>query len=229
MSRSLISEDCSAAPDADANGLMVAAEWLSGLFIAPLSPQQVAEAGAAPSKNALRRIGEQLGAPATAEKLCSVLEKKEPESLTVQLQRRYTALFEGIFRHRTVLPYESAWCGESPTLGGEPVAEMNAVLRKLDVHVSGDCCEPADHLAIELAALTAALGAGQTSVAADLVKRLDSWAPAFARALERQDPEGFYAAAGELLLALIRTAQAALLVAESATASVDEQREGEFA
>ncbi|HSH47715.1 MAG TPA: molecular chaperone TorD family protein [Halomonas sp.] len=227
MSRDLRSENCGPAPDD--SGLMVAAEWLSGLFIAPLSPQQVAEAGAAPSKNALRRIGAQLGAPTTAEKLCGVLEGKEPESLTVQLQRRYTALFEGIFRHRAVLPYESVWRDESATLDGDSVTEMNAVLRELDVHISSDCCEPANHLAIELAALAAALGAGQTSVAVDLVKRLDGWAPAFASALKRQDPEGFYAAAGELLLALIRTAQTALRVTESATATVNKQSEGDFA
>lgn len=213
----------------DYDGLMVAAEWLSGLFIAPLSSQQVVEAGAAPSRDALHWIGMQLGAPATAEKLCSALEKKDLESLTVQLQRRYTALFEGIFRHRAMLPYESAWRVDSNALDGDSVAEMNAVLRELDVHISSDCCEPADHLAIELAAFSAALSAGQTSVAVDLTRRLGGWAPEFAAALELQDPEGFYAAAGELLLAFIRTAQAALLVTEPAMTSDNEQSEGELA
>src|SRR5699024_7679847 len=109
-----------------------------------------------------------LQAPAAAEALCDKLTQDTPENLAVHLQRRYTALFEGIFRHRAVLPYESAWQENGvPTLGGKPVAEMEAVLRDLDVHVSADCCEPADHLAIELAALTAALSGGYTSVATE--------------------------------------------------------------
>ena len=213
----------------DTYGLLVAAEWLSGLFIAPLSQQQVMDINAVPGKNALQWIGAQLGAPAVAQQLCHILEQETPENLTVQLQRRYTALFEGIFRNRAVMPYESAWCGNGPTLGEQSVAEMNAILRDLNVHVSSDCCEPADHLAIELAALVAALGSDRYSIAADLVRRLQSWSPAFVEALERQDLEGFYAGAGELLLALLRTAQPVLLMKDHAATSVNEQCEGELA
>jgi TorA-specific chaperone len=213
----------------DTYRLLVAAEWLSGLFIAPLSQQQVMDINAVPGKNALHWIGAQLGAPAVAQQLCHILEQETPENLTVQLQRRYTALFEGIFRNRAVMPYESAWCGNGPTLGEQSVAEMNAILRDLNVHVSSDCCEPADHLAIELAALVAALGSDRYSIAADLVRRLQSWSPAFVEALERQDLEGFYAGAGELLLALLRTAQPVLLMTGHAATSANEQCEGELA
>ncbi|MGO1500949.1 MAG: TorD/DmsD family molecular chaperone [Marinobacter sp.] len=214
----------------DANALVIAAEWLSGVFIAPLSQQQVIDANAAPAQDTLRWVGEQLGAPAVAEALCRTLDQQAPEELTVQLQRRYTALFEGIFRDRAVLPYESAWHGDDrSTLGGQPVAVMNDLLRDLDLHVSTDCVEPADHLAIELAALVAALSSGQNTVAASLLLRLQSWTPAFADALKQQDPDGFYAAAGQLLLALIRTEPAALLMTDPAAASANEQREGEFA
>lgn len=213
----------------DTYGLLVAAEWLSGLFIAPLSQQQVMDINAVPGKNALQWIGAQLGAPAVAQQLCHILEQDTPENLTVRLQRRYTALFEGIFRNRAVMPYEGAWCGQSPSLGEQSVAEMKAILRDLDLHVSSDCCEPADHLAIELAALVAALGSNRYSIAADLVRRLQRWSPAFAEALERQDLEGFYAGAGKLLLALLRTAQPVLLMTNHAATSVNEQCEGELA
>lgn len=228
MNRAAISKGRIAGPDTSA--LIVAAEWLSGIFIAPMSSQQVAQAGATPAQGALRWIGEQLDAPEEAEELRRTLDQDDTEQLAVHLQRRYTALFEGIFRHRAVLPYESAWQGEDgSTLGGESVVEMKAVLRTLELHVSTDCCEPPDHLAIELAALAAALRGDQNTIAADLVHRLQDWMPAFTEALTRQDPDGFYAGAGKLLLALIREASAALLVAKSAAALGPERREGEFA
>ena len=232
MNRDVISEGGIAGPDPSA--LIVAAEWLSGIFIAPMSSQQVAQAGATSGQNALRWMGAQLEATAEAETLCRTLDQDDSENLAVHLQRRYTALFEGIFRHRAVLPYESAWKGkDGSTLGGESVVEMKAILRALDLHVSTDCCEPPDHLAIELAALAAALREGHNTIAADLVRRLQDWGPAFTEALTRQDPDGFYAGAGELLLALINEAPAALPAAEFAAVSVPEsvleQREGEFA
>ncbi|MGC3874447.1 TorD/DmsD family molecular chaperone [Halomonas sp. GXIMD04776] len=232
MSRDAIAEGRIAGPETSA--LIVAAEWLSGIFIAPMSSQQVAQACARPGQDALRWIGAQLEASAAAEALCRTLEQDDSENLAVHLQRRYTALFEGIFRHRAVLPYESAWQEEDgSTLGGEPVVDMKAVLRALDLHVSTDCCEPPDHLAIELAALAAALRGGQNMIAADLARRLQDWVPAFTKALNRQDLDGFYAGAGKLLLALVREAPASPTANEFAAASVPEfvleQREGESA
>ncbi|MGC8119630.1 TorD/DmsD family molecular chaperone [Marinobacter sp. VGCF2001] len=213
----------------NADGLMAAAQWLSGVFIAPLSTQQVIDASAEPALDLLRGFGKQLGAEASVNRLCQLLEQDRPENLAVHLQRRYTVLFEGIFRHRAVLPYEGAWHQEGPAFGGPSVADMNAILRALDVHISADCCEPADHLAIELAALVAALGSSQNTLAAELVQRLQSWVPAFTDALKREDTNGFYAAAGELLLSLLRTAHLALLATEPESVPVHGQRQGEFA
>jgi TorA-specific chaperone len=236
MNRDAISKGRIAGPDISA--LVVAAEWLSGIVITPMSSQQVAQVSATPGQDALRWMGKQLKASAAAEVLRRILDRADSENLAVHLQRRYTALFEGIFRHRAVLPYESAWQGEDgSSLGGESVVEMKAVLRALDLHVSADCCEPPDHLAIELAALAAALRGGRDTIAADLVQRLQVWVPAFTEALNRQDSGGFYAGAGNLLLALIREAPAALTAALKVTNPaavfvpefVLEQREGEFA
>ncbi|NAW34629.1 TorD/DmsD family molecular chaperone [Halomonas alimentaria] len=228
MSRDAIVEGRIAGPDSSA--LIVATEWLSGIFMAPMTSGQVVQTSATPGQEVLSWMGEQLDVSAAAEALCRILDQDDPEKLAVHLQRRYTALFEGIFRHRAVLPYESAWQGQNgSTLGGESVVEMKAVLRALDLHVSNDCCEPPDHLAIELAALAAALRDDRDTVAADLVRRLQNWVPAFNEALSRQDPDGFYAAAGDLLLASIDKAPTALVSVQHATASVNEQREGAFA
>lgn len=209
----------------DVSALIMTAEWLSDVFIAPPSTQRVAHAATPQGQEALRWIGEQLDAPAAAQTLCRALVQEAPEGLAVHLQRRYTALFEGIFQHRAVLPYESAWQGSSAT----PVAEMQATLRALDLHVSEACCEPPDHLAIELASLVASLRDGREAIAIGLVSRLEDWGPGFSAALARQDPGGFYAAAGELLLALIRTATAVLAINDPAAVPVAERREGESA
>ena len=213
----------------DLSALIVAGEWLSGLFSAPLSQQQLIDASAAPGLDALRWIGAQLNAAAAADSLCRILVQEPAEVLTVRLQRRYTALFEGIFADRSVLPYESAWDSQqSSTLGGRAVTEMNALLRTLDMHVSADCCEPADHLAIELAALVTALRSGHTSAAQALIRRFKDWFPAFSQALQRQDPDGFYAAAGQLLLALTDTASITLMPTTQVVAPVIPQRQGDY-
>ncbi|HTN34156.1 MAG TPA: molecular chaperone TorD family protein [Marinobacter sp.] len=207
---------------------VAAAEWLSSIFSAPPSPQRVAQGAARQEQDALRWMGELLNAPAVVEALCATLTQDAPESLAVHLQRRYTMLFESIFRHRAVLPYESAWQdpGASSTLVARPASEMSAVLRLLDVRISADCPEPPDHLAIELAALATALHDGQSAVAIDLLSRLENWVPKFASALTQQDSGGFYAAAGELLLALIDEASVVLKRAETVAVSIIEERSG---
>jgi TorA-specific chaperone len=212
----------------DTGALIAGADWLGGVFIAPPTAEQVKEFTAPDGRNALVQMGEQLNAREATRALEQALTGEAPAPLTVTLQRRYTALFEGIFRHRAVLPYESAWQpGTSGTvLGGTPIPDMAATLRALDLHVSGDCHEPADHLAIELAALTMALRDGQDTIAREMTCRLQRWVPAFCAALAHQDTGGFYAAAGDLLLALIR--ETAVSLGEEKTV-VTERMEGEFA
>lgn len=226
MSRSLSQEDCHQSPDV--NALIVASHWLSGLFSAPLSQQQVIDARTAPGQDGLRWIGAQLDATATADTLCRTLAQDTVENLTVRLQRNYTTLFEGIFADRSVLPYESAWQDQQhATLGGVAVVEMNILLRNLDMHISADCCEPADHLAIELAALATALDTGHNNIAQDLLRRLRDWTPAFSQALQRQDPNGLYALAGQLLLALTHAASITLMPTMPVMASVNQHPQGE--
>lgn len=228
MSRDPSTAESDANPDVDA--LIVATDWLSGVFIAPLSQQQITSANAVTAQDALRWTGLQLNATDTTETLCRLLTQEHLENLSAHLQRRYTALFEGIFRDRAVMPYESAWHDQDrSTLGGVPVADMNAILRDLDMHIRTDCCEPSDHLAIELAALATALRSDNHLIAVSLVRRLERWTPDFAEALEQRDSDGFYAAAGQLLLALIRKAAVVLMATEQLKAPVNEYKEGEFA
>lgn len=212
----------------DVSALMTTADWLGGVFAAPPDAALI-EAYADPAgRAALAQMGEQLSAREAAQAIDQALTREAPTPLAVTLQRRYTALFEGIFPPGAVLPYESAWQSgtDGTVLGGTPVAEMETTLRDLDLQVSGECREPADHLAIELAALAMALRDGQKRIAQALIRRLQGWVPTFCAALSRQDAGGFYAAAGDLLLALIRKSAAAL---ESEEAIAAERIEGEFA
>lgn len=208
--------------------IITAAEWLSGVFSAAPSIQRVEQASAPQEQEALRWIGEKLDAPRVVETLRKILTQDAPEELSVYLQRSFTQLFEGIFRNRSVLPYESAWIDREagPNNGSCPVIEMNAVLYALDMRVSEDCPEPSDHIAVELAALSTALRDGQDSVAIELLGRLQSWVPNFAEVLAEQDVSGFYAASGELLLALISQASLELKNAKTATVIKTEENLG---
>lgn len=208
---------------ADVTAFVDTAEWLSHIFSSPLSIEQVTHGAAGPGQAALGWMGEQLQAQKTTQALCHAFVQDAPESVALHLQRNYTALFEGIFRHKSVLPYESAWRQSDVA----PAIEMDAALRALDLHVSEDVCEPSDHLAIELAALAAAVRDEQHTVAVDLVSRLDAWVPDFRAALVQKDTSGFYAAAGELLLALIREMTASLVATKAATVHLTERHEGE--
>lgn len=210
------------------SALIPAADWLGSVFAAPPDAELV-EAYVDPAgRKTLAQMGERLNARKTLRALEQALTREASAPLAVTLQRRYTALFEGVFRHRAVLPYESAWQPgtDGTVLGGTPVTDMEATLRALDLHVSGECREPADHLAIELAALAMALRDGQDTIAREMTCRLQRWVPAFCAALSCQDTDGFYAAAGDLLLALIHESAAALAMAD---APVAERTEGEFA
>ncbi len=209
---------------ADVSAFIDTATWLSSVFSAPMSVQQLTHSAAAPGQAALNWMGEQLKAQDTTNKLSHALIHGTPESVATDLQRNYTMLFEGIFRHKSVLPYESAWRQSDIP----PAVDMDATLRALDLHVSEGICEPSDHLAIELAALAAALLQEQRTTAIDLVCRLHQWVPEFSAALAKRDPNGFYAAAGELLLALIREMTKSLVGTKPVAAYLSERHEGVF-
>lgn len=200
------------------DGIVIAAQWLSQVFGVPATTEHIEQLTAQPAQDSLRWLGEQLDAQAQVQTLSTLLTRDKPDALALHLERRYTALFEGIFRHRAVLPYESAWRKSDLA-----IAEMNDILRTLALHVDKNCCEPPDHLAIELAALAQALSEQHYRIAAELVERLASWVPNFSTALHLQDKDGFYAAAADVLQALLNTAQTALAM------HMPKRHEGEFA
>ncbi|WP_049976069.1 molecular chaperone [Azospirillum sp. B506] len=182
--------------------LVFVAEWLAQQFLSPPDVQQVEAARSMPGQIALRRIGDCLGQPAAADALCQLLAAGSAADVTLAVQRRHTALFEGIFRQRSVPPYASLWDGTG-RLCGPAVDRMRAVLRDLDLHVQADCAEPPDHLAIQLAALAEAMRQRRTAAVADLTDQMLVWTGRFAAALIRADGLGYYGNLARFLLSLL--------------------------
>ncbi|CAO3424453.1 hypothetical protein [Azospirillum endophyticum] len=92
--------------------LVFVAEWLAQQFLSPPDLQQVEAARSMAGQIALRRIGHRLGQPAAADALCQLLAAGSAADVTLAIERRHTALFEGIFRQRSVPPYPA--CGMAP-------------------------------------------------------------------------------------------------------------------
>lgn len=182
--------------------LVFVAEWLAQQFLSPPDIGQIEAARTMAGQIALRRIGDCLGQPAAADALCQLLAAGSVADVTTAVQRRHTALFEGIFRQRSVPPYASLWDGTG-RLCGPAVDRMRAVLRDLDMHVQADCAEPPDHLAIQLAALAEAMRQRRTATVADLSDQMLVWAGRFAAALIRADGVGYYGNLARFLLSLL--------------------------
>ncbi|MBY6264954.1 hypothetical protein EI613_23980 [Azospirillum sp. 412522] len=182
--------------------LVFVAEWLAQQFLSPPDVQHVEAARSMPGQIALRRIGDRLGQPAAADALCQLLAAGSAADVTLAVERRHTALFEGIFRQRSVPPYASLWDGTG-RLCGPAVDCMRAVLRDLDMHVQADCVEPPDHLAIQLAALAEAMRQRRTAAVTDLTDQMRVWTGRFAAALIRADGVGYYGNLARFLLSLL--------------------------
>jgi TorA-specific chaperone len=86
----------------------------------------------------------------------------------------------------------------------QPMAEMQALLARLDLSASGLPHEPPDHVAVQLAVLAELLRRGDTAGQIELLDaHLLRWTPDFCNACTRADRHGLYAAAARLLHALL--------------------------
>jgi TorA specific chaperone len=180
------------------------AEWLAQQFLGAPDAQRLVDMRSASGQVAVQWIGECLEVPAVAASICREVADSPPEALALTLQRRHTALFEGIFRHRSVPPYASVWDGTGH-LFGPAVEHTRALLRELEVHLAADCCEPPDHIAIQLAALAAALRQAREDLLGELLEAMRGWTGRFGEALIAADGHGFHANLARLLAALLDT------------------------
>ena len=181
------------------------ADWLALQFLTPPDAARIRAARSTEGQAALRQIGVILGREDVSEALCRLLADGTVTDVTVALQRRHTALFEGIFRQRGLPPYASVWDGTG-RLYGPAVGRMQELLRGLDLHLDQTCCEPPDHIAIQLAALAEALQQGRTGLVPALRDEL-RWVVGFAASLTAADGNGYYGSVAQLLSAFVEKAQ----------------------
>lgn len=172
-------------------------DWLAAQFIRAPQREQVHAARSVVGQMLLREMGDVLGNETLMARLGRHLSEGTEEEVTEALQRRYTALFEGVFPRRCALPYASAWQG-SGRLYDAPVARMQKLLQVLDMELAQTCHEPPDHLAVQLAALAQALRQARWPTVQALLVEMDWMAP-FCRAMARLDGEGYYGVMSEVL------------------------------
>ncbi|UXN07619.1 MULTISPECIES: TorD/DmsD family molecular chaperone [unclassified Bartonella] len=203
MTALLTENGCHNSEEAKAQECLVGAailDWFSNLLIAPPDIKLLAEY----QTNALSEFLEELGLSLNATKLTGSLTKclqsNSPEALQGLLSRQYVALFDGFAGPNTVPPYESYYKDAQGRLFQQPYVEMLNILGALDVSVASNCKEPADHLALELAALAEALRQQNSPFIVNLVDRLMSWVPAMGDAVGEKANASFYA---ELLALLV--------------------------
>jgi len=172
-----------------------------GQFIRMPQREQVHAARSVVGQMLLREMGEVLGNETLMARLGQHLSEGTEEEVTVALQRRYTALFEGVFPRRSTLPYASAWQG-SGRLYDAPVARMQQLLQTLGMTLAQTNHEPPDHLAVQLAALAQALRQECWATVQVLLVEMD-WVAPFCRAMARLDGEGYYGVMAEVLPAAL--------------------------
>lgn len=181
--------------------LALVAEWLAAQIMTPPDTAMVEAARARPGRDALDGIGGLLARQEEMDRLLHLMTEGAAAEVAVALQRRHTALFEGIFHQRCLPPYASVWDGTG-RLCGPAVGRMQAILRRLDVHLADDCHEMADHLGLQLAALAEALRQDRADVVHEVLAELH-WVERFADALIKTDGDGFYGTLAGLLSAFV--------------------------
>jgi len=183
------------------------ADWLAGLFIAPMSATMVASHRSGLASDLLAYLA---GEPGYGHGIAQMQAALGADGAAEATRRRLAAAFTRLFDGAGgIALYESAYLGPSGRLFQAPVAAMNQQLRAADRAICDATGEPPDHLSIELALLATQLRQGDLRRSAELRDvHLLTWVPEFAEHCGKADPTGFYAGAAQVLLAFL-TAEAA--------------------
>lgn len=188
------------------------AEWLAGLFLAPLPLAAVVSFREGFEASLLDELERQPGCTQGVRAMKAVLANGEPTALTRQLGIAFMQLFEGTGGPRTVSPFESAHAGAGGRLFQAPAQDMDRLLSTAGLRLTRGAHEPADHLSVELALLAHMMrDPGQRhGTASFLERRLLAWVPGFAEAVGTADPAGFYAGAASVLAGFLAEQRRAL-------------------
>jgi TorA-specific chaperone len=197
LARSVVS------PEVGWNALI--AEWLAGLFMAPLSAAAVTSYRDGLGATFLDTLLDEPGCAAGVRPMRSALVTEgSAAAVAHKLALAFTILFDGVGGHRSVSPYESAHVSASGRLFQAPVSDMDLLLRQADMSIDDAVGEPSDHLSIELALLARLMRGGSPQAQAALLDdHLLAWVPMFADRCRDADSTGFYAGAASLLMGFL--------------------------
>ena len=193
------------------------AEWLAGLFMAPLTASAVTNYRDGLGATFLDILAEELGCESGAQRMRSALTTEaSPTAVARKLSIAFTQLFDGIAGHRSVSPYESAHVSPSGRLFQAPVSSMGHLLQQENMSTDSMFKEPPDHVSIELALLAQLIRKGnrQHTQAALLDNHLLVWVPMFADRCAEADDTGFYAGAAQTLTGFLIAQRATLQPSE---------------
>jgi TorA-specific chaperone len=189
------------------------AEWLAGLFIAPVSAATIDSYRAGVGATFLRALGQEPGCETGARQIRLSLSGEVPAA---EVARRigiaFTYLFEGLGGPRAVPAFESVHVSPSGLLFQAQAGAMDARLRQAALVMTDGTGSPADHLSIELALLARLMrrGATRREQAALLDRHLLGWTSGFAGQVIAADDTGFYAGAASVLSGFLAARRASI-------------------
>lgn len=207
------------APSAEFGWSASIAEWLAGLFVAPLSADAIARYRGRIGTALFEALAEEPQCAAGVQQIQSALITEDsPVVVARQLSVAFTRLFDGLGGVRTVSLYESGHVGRTGRLFQAPAGDMERLLRNFDVSTGLTFHEPPDHLSIELAMLARLVrdDADHQAQAALLDDHLLVWVPGFAEQCRDRDRTGFYAGAAQVLRGFLFVQRAILPVNRTA-------------
>ena len=190
--------------------------WLANLFATELTVEIIAHYGSPEGMAFLALIGEQSGLEPLVARLSDLAGgPDEAESTAMTLAGSFARLFLGAGGRCSAPPYQSAYLGKNPRLYQAPVAQMDEILRLLNMSLPSDFREPADHISVQLNVMADLVGRGNVNQQMDFLDRhLVCWLAEFAAACQQHDRIGFYAAAASGLADWLKADQAALTEAQ---------------
>jgi TorA-specific chaperone len=189
------------------------AEWLAGLFLAPLTVDAVTSYRDGLGAVLLEELEHQPGCYDGARLMqVGLTGPQTSRALARQLSTAFMELFEGVGGPRTVSPFESAHGSPAGRLFQAPAIEMDRLLSQTSLMLTSGIGEPADHLSVELALLAHMLRerAKWRITVSLLDQRLLNWVPGFAQAVQAADRTGFYAGLALLLVGFLQAQRRAI-------------------
>lgn len=190
-------------------------DWFSQLFIAPPDRKLLEDCRSERVLDFLTSFGESLDAVDLTTLIADYFRNQAIEDLDQVLSHQYFELFDGAAGPNAVPPYESYYEDANGRLFQQPYVNMMEILKELDVSVTNSCKEPADHLALELAALAEALRQRKSATIDQLLQRLLGWISQLSDSVNVVAKATLYANLLELLIIYLSSFQNPLIAGKT--------------